>query len=669
MLRKAFRGALAAGTTLLLIGLGGAAAHAVPTPDSGPVSGGTQVAVEVPAVTFTSVASNSTHSLAIASDGNLYAWGSNRNGGLGDGTDVASPVPIRVKTPPGVTFSGDTAIAVGYGFSLAVGSDGNTYAWGHSAFGQMGNGQTGSSSTYLPTLVTTPPGVTFTSVTAGSFHALAIGSDGNAYGWGQNVFGQLGDGTAGVTEMERLPVPVKAPPGVTFTSINAGNQHSLALDADGNAYTWGYNYSGQLGNGNNATNSDTSVPVLLTAPPGVTYTDIIGGSVHSMAIGSDGIAYAWGENENGQLGDGSDVDNFLPTPVVTPPGVTFTSLGAGVTHSVASGSDGNVYTWGGNRYGQLGNDTIGEETGTRTPTLASTPPGVTFTDVLSSEASDRNFAKGSDGKIYVWGYNTGGMLGTGTGGEDHIAIPTPLLAETVATSVTFDDLPGTELEQQEGDTWTVTTPAHAAGPVDVVISWTFNGAEGTPITHAGGFTYVDPDVAPTVTNPADQDVTTGQEASFTVETTGAPSPMVTWEVSTDGGKTWTVVTAGSGTTISDDGHTLTVITAAAHNGNQYRATATNTAGEAVSDPALLTVTAESDGGNPTEGGTTEGNSGEERPGGGTPGAGKPGVGTSGAGKLPVTGAPAGGALLGAGLALLAVGTACAAIALRRKAGQ
>ncbi len=215
--------------------------------------------------------------------------------------------------PAGVTFTSVTASSY---YSLALGSDGKAYAWGANGSGQLGIGtNTGSS---VPVAVTMPAGVTFTSVTAGNIHSLALGSDGKTYAWGDNSLGQLGDGT---TWYRYVPVAVTMPPGVTFTSVTGGYQSSVALGSDGKAYGWGANYYGQLGNGS-TTNS--SVPVAVTMPPGVTFTSVSASiGTYSVALGSDGKTYAWGSNGSGQLGNGTTTNSSIPVAVTMPPGVTF----------------------------------------------------------------------------------------------------------------------------------------------------------------------------------------------------------------------------------------------------------------------------------------------------------------------------------------------------------
>ncbi|MCA0379970.1 MAG: hypothetical protein LCH36_11140 [Actinobacteria bacterium] len=338
-------------------------------------------------MTFTSISAGSGHSLAISADGNTYAWGDNQHGQLGDGTSSNRYAPVLVQAPAGVTF---TSIDGGGIHSLAIGSDGNTYAWGDNRYGQLGDGT--SSNRYAPVLVQTPVGVTFTSISAGYYYSLAIGSDGNTYAWGDNSKGQLGDGT---TTNRNVPALVQAPAGVTFTSVSAGYESSLALGSDGNTYAWGNNGSGLLGDG---TTTNRNVPVLVQAPAGVTFTSVTTGLSASGAIGSDGNTYAWGPGSRGQLGNGTYNSSNVPVQVQAPAGVTFISLGAGSSHFVAIGSDGNTYAWGwnGNSYGQLGDG--GVNLNSNVPILVLVPAGVNFTSI--SAGPNQALALGSDGNTY-----------------------------------------------------------------------------------------------------------------------------------------------------------------------------------------------------------------------------------------------------------------------------
>src|SRR5690554_993922 len=423
MVKRSLRRTVGAAAVAAALVLGStAAAHATPAPDNGPVTGGTTVMVPEPAgVTFTSIISGDYHSVALGSDGNAYAWGDNYYGQLGDGTNTDSNTPVQVQAPAGVTF---TSISAGVNHSVALGSDGNAYAWGDNSAGQLGDGTNTDSNT--PVQVQAPAGVTFTSINGGGYHSVALGSDGNAYAWGDNSAGQLGDGT---NTHSNTPVQVQAPAGVTFTSINGAGYPPVALGSDGNAYAWGDNSAGQLGDG---TNTDSNTPVQVQAPAGVTFTSINGGGYHSVALGSDGNAYAWGDNSAGQLGDGTNTDSNTPVQVQAPAGVTFTSINGGGYHSVALGSDGNAYAWGDNSAGQLGD---GTNTHSNTPVQVQAPAGVTFTSI--NGGGYHSVALGSDGNAYAWGDNSAGQLGDGTNTHSN----TPVQVQAPA-GVTFTSISG-----------------------------------------------------------------------------------------------------------------------------------------------------------------------------------------------------------------------------------
>jgi len=346
-------------------------------------------------VSITQTSGGYAHSLARGSDGNVYAWGDNGYGQLGNGTTTSSSAPVAVSAgaiPAGVSI---TQIAAGGYHSLALGSDGHVYAWGVNASGQLGNGTTINSS--APVAVSAgaiPAGVSITQIAAGDYHSLALGSDGHIYAWGANASGQLGNGT---TTNSSAPAAVSAgaiPAGVSITQIAAGGGHSLALGSDGHVYAWGYNGDGELGNG---TTTSASAPVSVSAgavPAGVSITQIAGGSNHSLAVGSDGHAYGWGRNGNGELGNGTTTDSSAPVAVsagAIPAGVSLTQIAAGDHHSLVRGNDGHAYAWGENTFGQLGDGTT---TSSSAPVVVSQPAGSTIGTVGSGPGANHSLALG-----------------------------------------------------------------------------------------------------------------------------------------------------------------------------------------------------------------------------------------------------------------------------------
>jgi alpha-tubulin suppressor-like RCC1 family protein len=327
----------------------------------------------------------------------VWAWGNNSNGQLGDVSITASSVPVHVQYLSG----GAIALAVGQGHSLAVLADGTVWGWGDDTFGQLGDGNTGDNR-YAPVQAEGLDGVT--AVAAGSSHSLALRSDGTVWAWGSNSSGQLGDGT----ETDSA-VPEQVPVLSNVIAIAAGGLHSLAVRSDGSVWAWGDNGSGQLGDGTtNERDSPTQVPGLY----GI--VAIAGGEHHTLAVQSDGTVWAWGLNATGQLGNGSTDDSSSPTQV---PGLSgAVSVAAGENHSLALRSDGTVWAWGDNGSGQIGDNSATERD---VPTQV-----VGLADVVEIAAGFINsLALGSDGTVWAWGDDTFGELGDGGTGLAEVPVP------------------------------------------------------------------------------------------------------------------------------------------------------------------------------------------------------------------------------------------------------
>ena len=321
--------------------------------------------------TVVAVANGYLHSLALTADGLVYAWGDNTYGELGNNSVTASKVPVAVYTAGALSSKRIVAIAAGYYYSLVLASDGTAYSWGNNGNGQLGNNSTTSSS--VPVAVTTTgvlSGKTLVAIAAGGVHSLALANDGTAYAWGSNAYGQLGNNS---TTQSLVPVAVNATNGTSalagkrVVSVAAGQFHSLALASDGTVYAWGYNGWGQLGD---STQTQRIVPVSVSTAAGSSalagklVRNLAAGKYHSLAVATDGTAYAWGANSNGQLGSNDTVNSFSAIPVAVSLangvsslfGKSVVSVAAGVSHSLALASDGTVSTWGLNSNGQLGDN-------------------------------------------------------------------------------------------------------------------------------------------------------------------------------------------------------------------------------------------------------------------------------------------------------------------------
>ena len=483
------------------------------SPASGPADGGTRITLTTPTqsgIRFSHISTGIMNSLAVGSDGNLYYWGAY------GGKTESSNRPVIVKPPE----EGDrfTQAGSGNGFSVALGSDGNLYSMGRNDRGQLGNGTTTDSYNKLGK-VPLPTGVRqFTQISVGFGHSLALDADGNLYSWGRNDCGQLGYGTTD-DNSHATPSKVAMPAGVTeFTRISAGTDYSLALGSDGNLYSWGETVFNALGR--NPSTTPANQPGKVTMPAGVRqFTQISAGYTHSLALGSDGNLYSWGNNTSGQLGRStSTTPANQPGKVTMPAGVRqFTQISAGNGYSLALGSDGNLYSWGDNTNGQLGR-TPTSTTPANQPGKVTMPTGVTITQASAPHMVSGYFslALGSDGNLYSWGDNTSRQLGRDTSGDfdtnpGMVAFP----ESPTPTGVKFDATAGTSLTDNKDGTWSVSTPPHAGGKTDVTINWNMNGQQ--PDAHLT-YTYINPytvtfDSAGGQQTPGQQRITEGRQAT------------------------------------------------------------------------------------------------------------------------------------------------------------
>ena len=253
------------------------------SPTSGPAAGGDKTTLTPPparGIRLSQADAGDVHSGAVGSDGNIYTWGDNQKNQLGRTVTSNTPAnrPNKVETPAGITFTQDSA---GYGFSVALGSDGNLYSWGDNGLGQLGRTVTSNTPANRPNKVETPAGITFTSVSAGRSYAVAVSSEGNLYSWGDNSAGRLGRDTTGTSD----PKPSKVqttPAGITFTSVSAGWGHTAALDSQGNIYTWGDNTHGELGR-STVGSTQGNYPGKVDTPTGITFTQASAGGSDSVA--------------------------------------------------------------------------------------------------------------------------------------------------------------------------------------------------------------------------------------------------------------------------------------------------------------------------------------------------------------------------------------------------
>ena len=557
-------------------------APAAPADAPGPVAegglaGGDTMEFPLPAaepITLAGVGAGNHASLGLADDGTLYGWGSNAYGVIGDGSGLNATRPVRVHTPEHASIA---SVAVGTFTAYAVDADGRGYSWGDGESGLLGAGAIPGRDT--PGLIDMPDGVRLTRVVAGEENGFALDVDGRAWAWGSGLDGQLGNGS--LTYEQRTPVPVTMPDGTAFRTVSALGTHALAIGENGVAYAWGRADS-LLGDGSRT--DQKRQPTRIATPRNVAYVDVAAGWDFSIAVGDNGKLYAWGWNYLGALGTGTEQDSRVPVQLPTPDGVRFTEVVSGGKHSLARTEDGEIYAWGANTYGAIGNGTTSTE-GQLSPALVSAP-GVVFTSLAAGNGT--SFATASDGTTYSWGLNDYTQLGDGT--VVNSTVPTPVLQpETAVTAVTFGGVlsPTVTPDDAAGVVRAVTPAGAAYGAVDVALAWTFGRDPQQDITLPAAFAYVDPPLISE--HPATQSAALGETAEFAVAFTGAPEPEIAWQESRDGGANWSEVGADASTSTEAGRSTLHVPVTAERQGAQFRALLENRLGAAESGAAALGI--------------------------------------------------------------------------------
>jgi len=313
-------------------------------------------------------------------------------------------------------------------FSLAISqSDGSVWAWGTNDHGQLGNNSTANSSTPVQVKLTPNQPLTgIISVSGGAQFALALDSNGSVFAWGDNSTGQLG--VPNVTESHVATEPLAGSQG-PFVAISAGSAHALALDRNGSVWVWGSNLEGQLGIG--TTGGSFSAPRKLQSPSGI--VAISAGDVYSLALDNTGHVWAWGFNGTGELGDGTQTSHPTPTPASI---LGATAISAGSLFAMARKADGSLWAWGDDQFGELGNGVFAAPFASQYFTPAAVQFNFGAPVAMDSAGSGYALAvTGTPGAttLWAWGANTDGFLGTGD--TTNLATPTPLSGMSDVTAV------------------------------------------------------------------------------------------------------------------------------------------------------------------------------------------------------------------------------------------
>jgi alpha-tubulin suppressor-like RCC1 family protein len=291
-----------------------------------------------------SVSSAVYHKAALKTDGTLWTWGKNSQGQLGNGNNDNTNPNNYIPTQVG-TASDWKSVSAGSSFNIALKFDGTLWSWGLNNYGQLGDGTTINK--YSPIQIGIANNWIVISTYGTSCFAIKI--DGTLWAWGYNLNGILGDGT---TINKSTPTQI----GISnnWKNISVSELHILALKTDGSIWSWGNNFNGQLGNGNNDnTNPNNYIPTQVGTASD--WKSVSAGSGHSLAIKTNGTLWSWGANNYGQLGDGTNIDKSSPIQIGA--SNNWKQVTAGNGFSTALKTDGTLWTCGTNYSGQLGDGT------------------------------------------------------------------------------------------------------------------------------------------------------------------------------------------------------------------------------------------------------------------------------------------------------------------------
>lgn len=365
----------------------------------------------------TQVAAGGDHTCEISptGGGEVYCWGDNTYGQLGDGTTISRGHPVTASLVNG-NAHGAVALALGLDFTCALMDDGSVQCWGHNNLGQLGDGTT--MDRHQP-VVTEPAYIA--AISAGGYHTCALWISGQVVCWGNNTFGELGNGTAGGYSTTPDPVPGISEGAV---AISAGYNHTCAL-RDGRPLCWGRNADGQLGTGNN---TDYSAPIGIQIDTDV--RSIAAGAYHTCVLTTHGAVRCFGDNADGELGNGGSASSNLPVPVFgLDHGVV--TLASGGYHTCILDRDHVQKCWGEGSRGQLGN---GDYQDAVVPVVVS---GLARPSYGIAVGNQHTCARDRLGALSCWGHASSGQLGMGQVGAAAIARPKPVVDFTALDVVSL----------------------------------------------------------------------------------------------------------------------------------------------------------------------------------------------------------------------------------------
>ncbi|KAK9292355.1 hypothetical protein L1049_020321 [Liquidambar formosana] len=414
------------------------------------------------------VSAGASHSVALLSGNVVCSWGRGEDGqlGLGDAEDQLSPTQLSA-------LDGHEILSVTCGADHTTAyseSRMQVYSWGWGDFGRLGHGN--SSDLFTPQPIKALHGLKIKQIACGDSHCLALTVEGEVQSWGRNQNGQLGLGT---TEDSLVPQKIQAFQGVSIKMVAAGAEHTAAVTEDGELYGWGWGRYGNLGLGDR---NDRLVPQKVSAIhfQGEKMALVACGWRHTISVSSSGVLYTYGWSKYGQLGHGDYEDHLVPHKLDALSGYIISEISGGWRHTMAFTSDGKLYGWGWNKFGQVG---VGDNVDHCSPVQVKFPHEQKVVQI--SCGWRHTLAITERQNVFSWGRGTNGQLGHGETIDRNI--PTIIDALSVDGSK-GQHITSSKVDPSSGKFWVSPSVKYAVVPDEIVqgqpvASTRDNGTDGS----------------------------------------------------------------------------------------------------------------------------------------------------------------------------------------------
>ncbi|MDG0815430.1 RCC1 domain-containing protein [Bdellovibrio svalbardensis] len=388
---------------------------------------------------FLNLSAGAEHVCAVHADSKVYCWGQNSHGQLGNNSAVSSNMPVAVDVSAITPTPQFIEVQAGAQHTCARTVDSRVFCWGASGSGRLGAVASGDQLT--PLEVKNGPGAlkNVFKLSVGENHNCALTADGKISCWGeQGADGRLGN-NAFVFSQDPVAVDVSGLLGKRgFAQLSAGYNHTCGVNTAGKVYCWGNGAKGQLGSGNSTRNSPYEI-TMTSVTGGAAFKQVEVGYEFSCALATDGKIYCWGDNPEGQLGNGNSISYGVPVPVDTSSITSFLgfkSLSVGKSHACGLHADGTLYCWGYGYFGQLGRNTP-LSSNKPVAVVTSSTPGLGL--IKQVDLGDlHSCVNTANGKAYCWGYGAQGRLGNNSTSDRSLpvaVVSTSFPARSVVTQI------------------------------------------------------------------------------------------------------------------------------------------------------------------------------------------------------------------------------------------